>query len=762
MDSSQWYAHSANAEGRWQTMREHLEGVAIRAEQFAKAFGAEEEARLTGLLHDVGKYSPLFLKRLKGEVGALDHWSAGAWIAVTHYKSAAAALAIAGHHVGLEDGTVGGLRKLDPARLALNHPLGLRLSEEDTKALLARMHKDGINPEPPNSLLLPELGSTAAHMLDVRMLFSALVDADFLDTQEHHVKERAAASDLDAKSALASLASYVKLVERSSKADAGVNRVRRQLMEWCTEAGRLLRGLVTLNAPTGSGKTLAMLRFALEQADAFGLRRIIYVAPYLSIIEQTAQTFREALHSCAADNLILEDHSLSGARGSGARGGGDLVDGQERRLREITENWDAPFILTTTVQILESLFANQNRPCRKLHRIAQSVILFDEAQNLPVHLVVPTLTSLARLVERFGVTVLFATATQPAFHRFDAEVSKATCIGWRPREIVPNPHRLFQGLRRVYIKWPRVDAGRAVPTSWEEICGRLTDERQIACVVNMKRHAVRLANALKDACTEGVFHLSTNMCPAHRMHVLREIQRLLGEGAPCRLVSTQCIEAGVDVDFPVVLRAFGPLEAIAQAAGRCNRNGKLDKGRVEVFWPEPDEGKQFPSTFYEHAATEALYLLGELGPEHMDICDPALFTRYYTALYDVTRPETMREELLQAIKDQNFKEVARLYRVIEQDPINVLVPYGPNMADYEALADEVRRNGITARWIRRARRFSVSLFKPRPNDPVCGFLEPVPIVGGQTSDDWFIWSRAQDYDDLLGLLVPAETATLIA
>ncbi len=758
-----YYAHSAPQRSDWEPLHEHLQLVGERAAGYAAAFAAKEEARLAGLLHDLGKYSELFTQRLEAphRVKRLDHWSLGAWVAVKEFRlgGLAAALAIQGHHVGLGRADDDAFRELDPQRLKERHPLNLTLTESEPAALLERFMADGLSLPVIERSLFQRETLPAGGMLDVRMLFSALVDADFIETEAHFHRApdgtrsyRGEGSPPRITEALAALRERAARLQAASDAAQSVLRLRADLLQACLEAGEMPPGVFTLSAPTGAGKTLAMLAFALRQASEHGLRRVVVAAPYLSIIEQTANVYRALLGRHLGEDYVLEDHSLvdSGSRAEGQEASeqsGDR-DGAKNNARLLAENWDAPLIVTTNVQLLESLFSNRPSSCRKLHRLARSVILLDEVQTLPPRLAVPTLATLSRLAERYGSSVVFVTATQPAFDHLDGEVRKLVASGWTPREIVPSTLRLFDRVRRVRVTWA------AVPLDWSGLAGSLANAEQVLCIVNLKRHAIALTERLKERGIPGLFHLSTNLCPAHRKRVLEEVKELLAQREPCVLISTQCVEAGVDLDFPVVYRAFGPLDSIAQAAGRCNRNGRLRRpGEVRVFVPEEEK---YPSGEYANAARVARVLWKSRGPEGMDIDSPELFRAYYRTLYDLTQVGEGLPELRKALNDKDFEEVARRYRLIEQDAINVVVPYDPEA--FAGLRRELDQSGrLTRNWIRRARPHALSLYRPKRNAPIWSFLEPARMTSGEESDEWFVYLEDRHYDrDLLGLTAAPE------
>lgn len=750
-----FYAHSAKRARDWQPLAKHLRNVASLAASFASAFDATLEGELAGLLHDLGKYGELFQERLKGKVHGIDHWSPGAWATLTQYRALAVTAAIQGHHLGLQQLDADSLRQLDPRNVSSRHPLGLRLSEADVDVLMRRLHADGIRP-PTNtpSIYGVSLRATASAMLDVRMLYSTLVDADFLDTEAHFEGDVRASEErslesapLDRERALEILMQHIGELEKSCAASDAIKRIRSDLLQACLAAGRLQQGVWTLSAPTGAGKTLAMLAFALQHAIQHSLRRVVMVIPYLSIIEQTASIYHRILCPHFGDACVHEHHSLAGTREEERPRPGDDLDGDNEaylRPRSLADNWNAPVIVTTSVQFLESLFSNRPSACRKLHRLAQSVILFDEVQTIPDHLAVPTLATLSWLAERYKATIVFSTATQPAFSHLDSAVRRIGESGWQPSEVVPIKLALFDRARRTRVAWP--DLNRQ--TSWTELATEICELLQVLCIVNVKAHARDLVGELEKRKAEGVYHLSTAMCPAHRRATLRVVRCRLARGLRCRLVSTQCVEAGVDIDFPVVYRALGPLEAIAQAAGRCNREGKRPCGEVRVFRPEDNA---LPAGGgYEQATDITRVLLRGRGGEGMDINDPRLFDEYYRLFYDLARPQDKRRELSEAICRQDFSDVARRYRLIDQDTINILVPYKPR--EYEGLVQEVRERGLTAAWMRRAQPYVVGLRRPKPDAPVWTCLEHIRVSRNAHSDEWFIYTNADDYQRDLGLL----------
>lgn len=764
-----YLAHSANQQNRTHLAKEHLGEVARLALQFSIDTPWCDESYLAGLLHDLGKYADSFQARLRGEAKGLDHWSPGAWVALSEFQAVAAALAIQGHHIGLQQGGNCALRMMKQAT-----PKTSRLSDEDFNRLKARLAADGLLAEKPANPVIPvKVGfqSQIAAMLDVRMLFSCLSDADFLDTEAHFEgneqgkRYREEGPKLNAAQALTALDEYMTGRIRSvNKADKSVLDARNALWNMVTAAAAAEQGLLTLTAPTGSGKTLAMLKFALEHAAQNGLKRIILVVPFLSIIEQTAAIYRSVFHGFPT-NFILEHHSLAGLGGEEAMGDAEAATERARRL--LAENWDAPIIITTNVQLLESLFSNRPSTCRKLHNLMESVIMFDEAQTLPQALAVPTLAALSHLSRTYRTTVLFATATQPAFDALDGAVAKLVAPGWRPVEAAPDHARLYDALRRYEVDWP----GQGESKEWTTLAAEIRAEEQVLCVVNLKSHAAALLEELKH--DEAVFHLSTNLCALHRRAVLDEVRARLKSGKPCRLISTQCIEAGVDVDFPLVYRALAPLDAIAQAAGRCNREGRLANhdgnrkmGEVRVFEPDVagDYRKRYPTRAYFQAAEVTRSMLIEADTAELDLNDPAVFRDYYHRLYDLSKPEAQNKALAEAVTAVDFVGVAKEYRLIDKASIQVLVPYSASIETFDELVRQQDDEGIGAQWIRNAQGLAVSVFRPADGHPAWGVLISAKLrYGNGFSDEWYILQNRDGdlYDDVFGLRLPQSQQILI-
>lgn len=649
----EFYAHSSERRPppHWHPLATHLQAVSELAVQFSAAFESGEWGRLAGLWHDLGKYRAEFQRRLTGDPDRVDHAVVGALLAQAKDRQAGLPLAfvIAGHH--------GGLANLRSSEVTPPTPLVERLRADPN--LLRSLAS--IIPETVKTLLLPPLPGrfVACKALSdrerdqqfrslefwIRFLFSSLVDADRLDAEAfEHPNRRAATTGGFASVAALQQRLDQHIDEKSRRAErTAVNRIRADVLEYCRQAAELAPGVFSLTVPTGGGKTLSAMSFAMRHADRHGLSRVIAVIPYTSIIEQNAAVYRDAL---GVDNVIEHHSNLD-------------PEEESERNRLASENWDAPVVVTTGVQFFESLYSNRPSACRKLHNIARSVILLDEAQTLPSRFLNPILEGLQELVVNYGCTVVLSTATQPALARRESLPDGLPNV----REIAPDPTALGRSLRRVEISWPSPDEP---PVTWPELAAELVKHQQVLAVVHRREDARNLASLLPQ---DGLFHLSALMCSMHRSSVLAKVRLALKEGRTCRLVSTQLVEAGVDIDFPVVYRALGGLDSIAQAAGRCNREGKLDKGRVIVFRAPTDPPRGTATKGLQAAAS----ILRQQG-DTLNLDDPSVFEEFFRILYF---SENLDAEGIQAEREQfNFANVGRRFKLIEDGFSHpIVVPY---------------------------------------------------------------------------------------
>lgn len=644
------YAHSLKGrpEREWQLLEEHLRQTAQLAGGFATQF-APGWGEILGLWHDAGKYQESFQKRIRQDSEAhvkVDHSTVGGLIAEERH-AVAAAFVVAGHHGGMPDRE------------------GLRARLREKRELLAAARRDGLprwieeqTAELPAWLIGLEPVSIS---LWTRFLFSALVDADFLDTERFYGggKER----DLGIQPSLADLKGRLDqhIARKAAAARASpMNDMRARVLSAARNAARQAPGKFTLTVPTGGGKTLTSLAFALDHAVQHGLRRVIVVIPYTSIIEQTAKEYRTAL----GEDAVIEHHTNVDP------------DHESPHNRLASENWDAPVIVTTSVQFFESLYANRPSRCRKLHRIARSVVVFDEVQTFPAGLLRPVRHAIDELATHYGVTEVLCTATQPALFA-DAQ------------EIVPDHEKEFAIVSgRCQVLMPERDE----PTQWEALAAELIRHEQVLAIVHRRDDAQRLAQLTGGGC----LHLSARMCAAHRSKVLEDVRERLRNGEQCRLVATQLVEAGVDVDFPEVYRAFAGADSLAQAAGRCNREGR-GSGRLHVFVAptRPPHG----ILRVAEGVAKKMWIEGRL-----DIADPNTFQEYFAILYRSAAQDA--RQVMTAERGQDFKSAAERFRMIEESGESVVAPYG----DWERRVSDVLWMGVSRERMRRLQPLMVNLY----------------------------------------------------
>ena len=624
----------------WEPLSGHLESTATRSSEFAAAF-APHAARLVGLWHDLGKFQPAFQRYLRGGPKGPEHAIVGAWHAWERSRPDLA-LAIAAHHGALP-----------------------RLADLEAKIDKAATMEC---PIPTDLLVVSDLENPPADAaaLWIRFLFSALVDADSLETERWDT----GTCRWSCGTTVATLADNLE-VALARKAANGIhspiNTLRQSVQSACRARSTDPMGAFRLTVPTGGGKTLSSLLFALRHAAHHGLKRVIVVIPYTSIIDQTAKVFTEIFGTDA----VLEHHSN--------------LDPDKDSLanRRCVENWDSPIIVTTSVQFFETLHANRKRDLRKLHRIAESVVVLDEVQTFPLNLIKPIKDSLDRLVAHFRVTTVHCSATQPLLAQPQA------------KEIVPDVLALFdQAVNRIQVHWP---ANPAEPVTWQDLASRICNHpaRRVLAITHKKRDAMDLALALKQKGVDCI-HLSTLMCPAHRRARLADINKALKADQPCIVVSTQLVEAGVDLDFPVVYRALAGIDSLAQAAGRCNREGRLpEPGEFHVFVAPTNPPKGTLSEGLKRTRT-----LLRTGP--VDITDPGIHAKYFKGLYEMAgspSPIPDRE------KSWDFPEVDRLFEMIEDHGTPVVAPYGKDW--FAAVSDAKAHPGIQN--FRRLQPYTVSV-----------------------------------------------------
>ncbi len=706
------------AEGnRTQLLGEHLRAVSELAARFAAEFGCREWASLAGLWHDLGKYSDEFQGYIRASSGVekptraggrrVDHSTFGAVTVREKLGQLGLVLAypIAGHHTGLPD---------------------WQSESSGMSGLAQRLAKQIPKAQPPEEILSaaqptekPRAGSDAS--MWIRMLFSCLVDADCLDSEAFGEPGKAGlrGSFHTLAQLLPLFNDYMRLKSEKARRTS-VNLARATILEQCTAKAQEAPAIFTLTVPTGGGKTLSSMAFALNHALKHGKRRIIYVIPYTSIIEQTADQFREIF-----GDAVLEHHSNVETP--------ETEDERYTRSRLATENWDAPVVVTTTVQFFESLYASRTSRCRKLHNVVNSVVILDEVQLLPPEFLKPILKALTELHRNYGVTLLLSTATQPAFKPMQTVDFSFDGLP-DTREIIDDPESLHEQLRRVNVRVPR---DLSEPSTWEDLAKELAQDPTVLCIVN-RRDDCRKLHRLMPA---GTVHLSALMCGAHRSIVIAALKQRLKDKVPTRVVSTQLVEAGVDLDFPVVYRALAGLDSIAQAAGRCNREGLLPKrGDVVVFVPETEA----PHGLLRMAAgIGARLLVSERG----DPLAPECFAAYFKELYWLHGDRLDKDGIMKDLEDGegrfSFRTAAAKFHIIDESQY---APVFVRFGDSAGLLGKLAKTG-PERWLmRKLQRYVVNvprylLEKLQKSGEV---VEPFPKV--------YIQTTLGLYDEAVGLV----------
>ena len=701
MNKQIYYAHSAEnlPESQWQTLSGHLSQVGEMAAGFAAVFGAQEIACYTGELHDLGKYTPEFAARLRGGK-SVDHATAGAKIAVERFGDKAGklmAFCIAGHHTGLANGDGEGDNR---------RTLKQRLEQPfDGKALhrLDPVWQQEITL--PEKLPAPPLKADAHHKwfsyaFFTRMLYSCLVDADFLDTEafyasaENKTIQRGGHPDLNALQQRFN--AFIKSFRRPDKQApateaeqrrAALNRLRSNILDHAVALSGEAPGLFTLTVPTGGGKTFTSMAFALEHAKRYGMRRVIYVIPFTSIIEQNAAEFRKAFGDLG-ETAVLEHHSTFDDS--------KLKDRHSKdKLRQASENWDMPVVVTTAVQFFESLFADRSSRCRKLHNIAGSVIILDEAQMLPLNLLLPVMQAIKELARNYRCSVVMCTATQPAVqaeHGFYRGFENV-------REIAPNPTALFEQLRRTTVQHIGLQTDA-------DLLEKLGQHPQMLIIVNNRRHARSLYDNAKQL--DGVFHLTTLMCAKHRSQMLETIRGRLKNGEPCRVIATSLIEAGVDVDFPLVMRAEAGLDSVAQAAGRCNREGKRLPEESFVWIFQPESQWKAPAELGQLSG-----VMRAVVRQHADdLLSVEAITSYFSEVYQLKGTDLDQHRILAMHHNAGsslnfpFQTIAAKFRMIETHMQPLIIPFDD---EAERLIDSLRHADQIGGLLRKLQPYTVQI-----------------------------------------------------
>lgn len=705
-----YLAHMSEDKTREQTIPEHLEATAKLSGKFAKSFGYEDWGYCAGKLHDIGKYSEKFQERIHGSDIRVDHATAGAQVC----KELGGiytllAYCIAGHHAGLPD-------------------TGESADTGDSATLMGRMkkrleeyreyEKEVATPELKTPLFSIRENTDPSFAIGflVRMLYSCLVDADYLDTENFMSDGEANRESGDEISVL-----WEKLQSHISEwlinpDRATINGRRTEILKACIESAHSKKGLFRLTVPTGGGKTVASLAFALRHALEQGLERVIYVIPYTSIIEQNAKVFQGIL----GDENVLEHHCNV-----------DYASTEELKPMQLaTENWDKPVVVTTNVQFFESLFSNKSSKCRKLHNIANSVIIFDEAQMIPSDYLKPCIQAIEELIKHYECSIVLCTATQPALDKlFSQDITY--------QELCPRVEEQFRFFKRSEIE----SLGRI---SEEILLEKLKSEHQALCILNTKKSAQKLYQEMSG---EGIYHLSTLMYPVHRKAVLKIIRDRLKVGDKCILIATSLVEAGVDLDFQSVYRQLAGIDSVIQAAGRCNREGTRAMEESHTYTFQMEDEVKVPGQ--EQQIDTAKQIIRKFN----DISTPEAIQEYFARLYGFKGEGLDKKKILERFKKGRFPfaTVGKEFRIIEQDTKTIFIAREERAKEILA---EIRYKGATKALMREAGQYCVDVY-----DNIFRKIYAAGMlmeVSEELKDELFLLKNTEDYSEETGLKIEVE------
>ena len=701
------YLAHINSEGQEQTLKEHLENTASICAKFAERFGAYDLGYCCGLLHDIGKYSLKFQERLRGSEVKVDHSTAGAqvcWDKNGLYRFLS--YCIAGHHAGLPD--TGG-----ESDSGSKGTMCGRLKKK------IESYHDYLKEITIPVLTLPQFQPIENENIDfflsvfIRMLYSCLVDADYLDTEKFMNSGKNLRDGGEAISILkARLMSHIEKWLENVDANT-VNGRRTEILKNCIEKGKDERGLYRLTVPTGGGKTISSLAFALTHAEEHQMDRVIYVIPYTSIIEQNAKIFSDIL----GKENVLEDHCNV-----------DYDSDEELQTMHLAaENWDKPVVVTTNVQFFESLFSARSSKCRKLHNIVNSVIVFDEIQMLPNDYLRPCVAALEQLLRYYRSTVVLCTATQPALQNIMAKD-----VSDKGKELCPRLYEQFRFFKRISIK----DLGKV---GQNELVQRLTNEQQALCIVNTRKRAQQIYQEMK---ADGIFHLSTAMYPVHRKQVLENVRKRLKQGEKCIVISTSLVEAGVDLDFRAVYRQLAGVDSIIQAAGRCNREGNYAAGDSFTYIFRPNEKEYTPGQRQQIEITESL-LEDQKNPGELET-----IYEYFNMLYHFRGESLDKKNIVASFRKMNFPfaDVDRKFRLIENETKTVFVA---KETQAKIILNEIRNKGITKTLMRAATQYCINIYNT-DYQKMCaaGLLRP---ISEDMKEDFYVLDNSDCYTEETGL-----------
>lgn len=712
------YAH-VNRNGEYQKVNDHLENVAKLASRFAKDFGSENTAYVCGMLHDVGKCSKEFQDRLFNNGPKVDHSTAGAIEVENLYGKLfkiVLGYIICGHHSGLMD--------YGSEESGLKLRFNKQIPKYEVEDINIKIDVKELMREFP-SKMSGHNGFTMG--VYIRMLYSCLVDADFLDTEKFMNIESSNKRENNQQFKVLNELFESYMGRKNVRSNISkINSYRQQIYKDCIKAGSQSVNLFSLTVPTGGGKTLSSMAFALKHLEYNNLKRIICVIPYTSIIEQNARQYKDIF----GDENVLEHHSnfdfneIKNNIDSDWGCSSSNLGYSSEKLKYASENWDVPIIVTTNVQFFESLFANKSSRCRKIHNISDSIVIIDEAQMMPTKFLKPTINTLIELVNNYNTSVVLTTATKPEF--------PDSILKQKPKEIIDEPQKLYDALKRVKVNY--IDK-----LSDDKLIETIDKLERALVVVNTRKHAEKLyGNANKD----NLFHLSADMCPAHRSELLKKIKENLKNGEPCKIISTQLIECGVDISLPVVYRSLSGIDSIAQAAGRCNREGEVDLGQVYVFESTEDYGK---AIMYQSRTAECGRQILESFEDPLSL---QAISRYFELLYDIEKERLDTKDIMDNFEERakelafSFQKTAHDYKLIDETE-SLIIPYNEEASNLiESLKYSEYPNSIA----RKLQKYSISIH----NNKLCELTEKGVIIN--INNQFMVLSCKEGfYDENIGL-----------
>lgn len=708
----EYLAHISEDGSRLQTVKEHSEGTAKIAERFAKAFGYGDWGYFCGKIHDIGKYSEKFQRRLRGSDERVDHATAGAKLCkeMGGYQSFLA-YCIAGHHAGLPN-TGEHADTSDSSTLAGR----LKKEIEDYQAYAAEIEVPELRTQPVLKGKQMDPSFTAGFL--IRMMYSCLVDADYLDT-EYFMKAGITQRENGEEISLLwkKLQDYISAWMNNEDYNS-INGRRTEILKSCINKAEGNKGVYRLTVPTGGGKTVASLAFALNHAVKHGMEHVIYVIPYTSIIEQNAKIFRDIL----GDKNVLEHHCNV-----------DYESTEELKPMHLAaENWDKPVIVTTNVQFFESLFSNKSSKCRKLHNIANSVIIFDEAQMLPNDYLKPCVAAMEELIRYYKSTIVLCTATQPALRQFFSEDMNFT-------ELCPRLDEQFGFFKRTSVKM----LGKI---SQEKLLEKLRSEKQALCILNTKKSAQKIYDEMAG---DGVYHLSTLMYPLHRKAVLKTVKERLSAGRKCILIATSLVEAGVDLDFYNVYRQAAGIDSMIQAAGRCNREGKRSAEDSCTFIFQMEDATKVPGQ------EQQIETAKQVMRKYEDISSLEAIREYFDRLYGFKGESLDKKKILDEFKKGRFAfaKVGKEFKLIEQNTKTIFIAREERAKE---IAEELRIKGATKTLIREAGQYCVNVYE-NIFQKIFG-AGMLTEVSEELKEEFFLLRNEEDYSEETGLKIDVESA----